>query len=368
MMAEATTQTALVPAAPVTKDVIVLSPDQESKALELQKQLNLGDSFSIISFGTDAQRDVTAVADQMLQGVKNRDSGAVGESLGKMMLQVRGLGLEHLDPKAKNGWVSRMLGRLTPVAEFIQKFEDVSGQVDKVVDKLETDKVQLIRDLTMLDKLYDTTLASYRNLELYIFAAQNAMRELDETILPAKQAEAEASGDIAKSQEFRDLVTHRNDLERKVHDLLLTRQLTMTSLPQIRQIQDTDKALVTKIISSVINTIPLWKQQIALAISMYNLENSTKGLTMVSSGTSEMIKKNADALRVGNAEARKVIEAGLFDIESVRHATDQLIGTLEDSIQIAEDGKKRRIAEQGALLECETKLKNTLRTLGTTNK
>jgi uncharacterized protein YaaN involved in tellurite resistance len=339
-----------------------LSLQQQQKVRELADKIDLDNTQSIISFGVEAQRELTNTADQMLQGVRNKDTGPVGDVLGELMLRVRGLGLDDLKPgDDKPNWFSRVvLRQVHPVAKFVQRYETVQGQVDSLASALEKHKVRLIRDVVLLDKLYDASLNYFHDLELYIAAAETKLRELDEDILPKLRAKAERSHEMLDVQRLRDITARRDDLERRLHDLRLTRQVTLQSLPQIRLIQDVDKSLINKVQSSILTTVPVWKNQLAMAITLWNQKQALRTQRMVTDTTNEMLARNAELLRTGNAQARTEIERGIFDIETIRKVNDELIATIEESIQIAQDGKRKRYEAEVEMERLEHELKQTL--------
>jgi uncharacterized protein YaaN involved in tellurite resistance len=347
-------QTAIIP-------LEALPPAKQQQVRELMTKIDIQDTQSIIAFGVEAQRELTASADQMIQRVRNKDVGPVGDTLSDLMLQVRGLGVDELRPGEKPNWFkSVILRQVHPIAKFVQRYESVQDQIDSLVVVLESHKAQLLRDVGMLDKLYDATVDYFHQLELYIAAASAKLREMDEQVLPALRARAEETRDMLDAQNLRDATSRRDDLERRLHDLRLTRQVTLQSLPQIRLIQDVDKSLVTKIQSSVLTTIPVWKSQIALAITLWNQRKALETQRAVTDTTNEMLARNAELLRMGSAEARKEIERGIFDIETVKKVNDELIATIHESIQIAEEGHRKRLEAETQMEQLEGDLKQAL--------
>ena len=258
-----------------------------------------------------------------------------------------------------------MLSKLTPLQKFIQQYEGIESQVDSMVVKLETEKRKLERDVVMLDGMYDDALVFFNELAWYIEAGEGKLTDVRENDIPALATKAEETGEMLDAQALRDLTERANDLERKVHDLKLTRQVTMQMLPQIRMIQDVDKGLVTKISSSVLTTIPLWKTQIAMAITIWNQASAVKTQKAVTDATNEMLAKNSTLLRQTSADARKEIERGVVDIETVKKVNADLIATIQESIQIAEQGQQARITASAELKEEEAKLKMALRNAST---
>ena len=336
--------------------------DAEAKARidKALAELNLKDSNSVIFFGARAQEQLTTISENMLEGVRNKDTGPAGQALSEMLTRLRGFKVDDLDPKNKPGFFGRILGSANPIARFVQQYEEVRKQIDGVSNRLDTHKNKLMEDIVKLDKLYDANLGYYHTLADYIAAGEEMLRRLDNDIIPGLAKAAEGGADMLKAQALRDTRTMRDDLERRVHDLKLTRQVAMQSLPSIRLVQENDKSLVTKINSTMANTIPLWKQQLAQAVTIYRASEAAKTVKEATDLTNELLKKNADMLRDANAETRKQIERGIVDIEAVKHAHAQLIATIEESLTIADEGKKKRAEAEKELVGLEASLKQTL--------
>ena len=336
-------------------------PQQERQEIdELMAEIDLGDSNSIIFFGAKAQQQVTEVSDRMLEGVRTKDLGGAGNVLGEMISVLRGFDLESLDPNRKPSFFARLFGRAKPLVKIFQRYEEVRKQVDLITDKLESHKTSLLTDITTLDRLYDATLNYFRQLERYIIAGEEKLRILDQETIPALEREAKQADDVLKAQKLRDLRAIRDDLERRVHDLRLTRQVALQSLPSIRLVQENDKGLVNKINSTLINTVPLWRQQLATAVAVYRSGDAAKTVKAATDLTNDLLESNAENLKMANAEARRQMERGIFDIESIKKANQLLIETIEESLQIADEGKKRRSEALNQLETMEAELKKTL--------
>ena len=339
-------------------------PEEKNRIDDLMKEIDLGDSNSIIFFGSKAQQELTTISDSMLEGVRNKDLGSAGNSLNDMVTVLRGFEVENFDPNDKPGFFARLwrklFGGITPVAKFIQQYEGVRKQVDVVTDDLEGHKTQLLRDITSLDKLYEANLEYFHNLELYIIAGEEKLKYINENMIPAAEKRAENTDDILGAQELRDIRSGRDDLERRIHDLKLTRQVAMQGLPSIRLIQENDKGLVNKINSTLVNTVPLWRQQLAQAVTIFRSAEAAKSVRNASDLTNELLEKNAENLRDANRTVREELERGVFDIDAVRRANENLIATVEESLQIADEGKRRRAEAEQTLEKLETDLKETL--------
>ena len=340
-------------------------PDEKARIDRLMDEIDLSDSNSVIFFGSKAQQELTSISDNMLEGVRNKDVGSAGEALNSMVSVLRGFQVEDYDPNERPGFLTRLwrklFGGVTPVAKFIQQYEGVRSQVDAVTDDLEGHKTQLLRDITSLDKLYDANLEYFHNLEFYILAGEQKLAYIDENIIPAAAKTAESSDEVLAAQELRDVRSGRDDLERRIHDLKLTRQVAMQGLPSIRLIQENDKGLVNKINSTLVNTVPLWRQQLAQAVTIFRSAQAAKSVKAASDLTNDLLEKNAENLRSANRTVREELERGVFDVNAVRKANENLIATVEESLQIADEGKRRRAEAEKALVEMETELKTTLK-------
>jgi uncharacterized protein YaaN involved in tellurite resistance len=326
------------------------------------RELDLKNTQTIIKFGSGAQGKLTAIADQMLDGVRNKDLGPAGESLRKMVGTLRGFDASELDPGARRSWWQRLLGKGAPIHDFVAKYEQVRGQIDTITDELLNHETTLLKDVKFLDKLYAQSLAFYHELGLYIAAGDAKLRELDTVVIPREEKDVEAEGkdQLIEAQELRDIRAARDELERRVHDMKLTRQVTMQSLPSIRLVQENDKSLVNKINSTMVNTIPLWKNQLSIALATFRSREAGKVVKEATDLTNDLLTTNAEMLRTSNAEIRKQIERGVFDIEAVKKANAEVIATIEDSLRIADEGKARRAAAEKELLHMEEELKQTL--------
>lgn len=333
--------------------------DQQRLATLVQ-EIDLKDSNSIIFFGTKAQEQLTTISDQMLEGVRNKDTGPAGASLNEMVAVLRGFDVDELDPRKRPGFFSRLINKSKPLTKIIQQYESVRNQIDVISEALERHKTKLLIDITALDRLYSANLDYFHTLELYIKAGEIKLHELDTKTIPALEREAETSEAVIKAQELRDLRSTRDDLERRIHDLKLTRQVTMQSLPSIRIVQENDKGLVSKITSTMVNTIPLWRQQLAQAITVYRSGEAAKTLKAATDLTNDLLASNAQNLKEANAQVRQQIERGVFDIETVKQANQTLIATIQESLQIADEGRRRRQEASVQLEACEDELRKTL--------
>ncbi|EAQ12248.1 MULTISPECIES: toxic anion resistance protein [Maritimibacter] len=357
--------TAVVLREPSTELVPLEAADAGQKA-EITKrmgELDMGNTQSIIEFGSSAQAELQTISQEMLSGVRNKDVGPAGDSLRDIVTTIRGFSVSELDMRRKRTFWERIIGKAAPAAKFAARYEDVQGQIDRITDNLLKHEHVLLKDIKSLDVLYDKTLDFYDELALYIAAGEAKIKELDETTIPAKAAEVDAAPEeqgVMKAQELRDLRAARDDLERRVHDLKLTRQVTMQSLPSIRLVQENDKSLVTKINSTLVNTVPLWETQLAQAVTIQRSAEAAAAVKEANDLTNELLTANAKNLRESNKVVRQEMERGVFDIEAIKTANAELIATIQESLQIADEGKAKRAAAEEELKKMETELKETL--------
>ncbi len=249
------------------------TPQPAKKELDgLISQIDMGNTESIITYGSEAQKELTEVAEEMLSGVRNKDAGPAGTALNKMVAELRGF-----QPDVKGGgiwgWLKRLFN-ISAVAQFVQRYETVQHQVEAIQSNLEGHQSNMLEDIVKLDKLYEKTLAYFKSLEHYIAAGEEKLRRVREDDIPVLEKKALESNDVIDAQALKDLTNAAMDLERKIHDLKLTRQVTMQSLPSIRLMQDNDKNLVNKIQSTIVNTLPLWKTQLAQALAIFRSQQA----------------------------------------------------------------------------------------------
>lgn len=348
------------------REIVTLEAAPAPLAADIRKrmdEIDIGNTQSIISFGSSAQAELQVISQQMLQDVKNKDVGPAGDSLRNMVSTIRGFSVSELDVRRSRSWWEKLLGRAAPFAKFVARFEDVQGQIDKVTNELLGHETTLLKDIKSLDILYSKTLDFYNELALYIAAGEAKLADLDTTTIPAKEAEVAAAPEadqVMTAQELRDLRAARDDLERRVHDLKLTRQVTMQSLPSIRLVQENDKSLVTKINSTLVNTVPLWETQLAQAVTIQRSREAAESIRSANDLTNELLTSNAENLQQANRVVRTEMERGVFDIEAVKKANATLIATIDESLAIADEGKRKRAAAEVELVKMEADLRDTL--------
>ncbi len=338
-------------------------PAVSAEIARRKSEIDLSNTQSIIRFGSSAQAELQTISQEMLTGVRNKDAGPAGDSLREMVTSLRGFSVRELDPNRKQSWWERLMGKANPMAEFMAKYETVQDQIDKVTGQLLQHEHVLLKDVKSLDKLYEKTLDFYDELALYIAAGESKIADLDADDIPAKEREVEAAPEdrkIVEAQELRDMRSARDDLERRVHDLKLTRQVTMQSLPSIRLVQENDKSLVTKINSTLVNTVPLWETQLAQAVTIHRSREAAGVVRDANDLTNDLLTKNSENLKQANREIRTEMERGVFDISAIEKANADLIETIEDSLRIADEGKSKRAEAEQSLVRMEGELKDAL--------
>ena len=333
---------------------------EQTKIELLSKEIKIEDAHSVIFFGAKAQEQINAVSDSMLEGVRNKDLGTSGDSLNALVTAIKGFDVDSLNPNIQQGFFSKLLGFASPAVKFLGRYEDVRGQVDKITDELEQHKTQLLTDITALDRLYDVNFDYFNDLELYIAAGVYKLKEMDDKILPKLREEAGESKKIAKKLGLTNIMATRNDLERRVHDLRLTRQVAMQALPSIKMVQENDKNLISKINSTLVNTVPLWKNQLAQTITIYRSAEAAKSVKNATDLTNDLLAENAKNLKEANAAVRTEVERGVYDIETIKLANQTLIETINDSLEIASKGQATRNAAESELLKIEAQLHDAL--------
>ncbi len=352
----------------IKKDGILRYEDADevtqTKMDVIASEVNIKDPNSVIFFGAKAQENINRVSESMLEGVKNKDLGHAADSLNNLVASIQGFDVDALNPNEKQGFFGKLFGMATPVQKFIGKYEEVRKQIDAITDNLEQQKTQLLTDITSLERLYKVNFEFFKELELYIAAGVHKLQQLDNEIIPKLEAEAAGNKKMQKALKLKDIVNTRDDLERRVYDLRLTRQVAMQALPTIRMVQENDKSLVSKISSVLVNTVPLWKNQLAQAITIYRSSEAAKAVKDATDMTNELLEKNAEALKEANRETREQIERGVYDIESIKKANQTLIDTIQESLQIAQKGKETRRAAEQELVEVENQLHDALLAAG----
>lgn len=364
-LADVAKVTAVVLAEPKGELVTMAAADKPTTA-EIKRRMaevDMSNTHSIVSFGSGAQAELQEISQAMLAGVRNKDVGSAGDSLRNIVSTIRGFSVSELDVRRQRSWWEKLLGRAAPMAKFVAKFENVQGQIDNITDDLLRHEHVLLKDIESLDMLYDKTLQFYEELALYLAAGEAKLEELDTKVIPKKELQVSKAAEnkaVMMAQELRDMRSAREDLERRVHDLKLTRQVTMQSLPSIRLMQENDKSMVTKINSTLVNTVPLWETQLAQAVTIQRSAEAAEAVRDPNDLTNKLLTSNAQNLRDANKVIHQEMERGVFDINAVKDANTNLIATINESLEIADEGKRKRAEAEAELKKMESELKTTL--------
>ena len=325
----------------------------------LARQIDLGDPASILRFGAATQARAAAAADAMLEGARNQETGAAGQTLSGLLSTLKGFDVTKLAEKP--GLFGRLFNKGGAEAtRIIQQYEGVKGQVEAIGDRLDTHRTRLLEDVERLERLYQATLDWFHALGAHVAAGEQVLLETDRGTIPLLERAADVPGDDLAPQRLRDMRAARDELERRTHDLRLTRQVAMQALPSLRLIQENDKALASKIHSVLANTVPLWRQQLAQALAIHRMREAGAAVQAATDLTNQLLTANAETLRQGNAAARAELERGVFDLEAVKRANAALVGTIEDSLRIAEAAREQRGRATQELVVCEQDIRRAL--------
>lgn len=346
--------------AKTVKLIDVIPEENREKAYQLAEQINPKDHQAMLSYGTPAQSKLLTFSHTMLEHVQKKDLGEVGEIISDLMKKLNEVSPDELKQDKKN-FLGKLFGKLSgSIQEVLSKYQKTGAQIDRISVKLERSKNGLLSDINVLEKLYEANKDYFNALNIYIAAGEIKLEELYNKTIPELKRLAEQSDDQMKVQEVNDMLQFADRLDKRLYDLKLSREITIQSAPQIRLIQNTNQALVEKIQSSILTAIPLWKNQVAIALTLIRQRHALEAQKQVSKTTNELLLKNAEMLKTNTIEAAKENERGLVDIETLKKTQENLISTLEETMQIQQEGRaKRRQAEQ-ELASMENELKQKL--------
>lgn len=337
-----------------------LRPEERARVDEIRESVDISDPQLVLQYGLPAQSKIAAFADQLLGDLRAKDAAEAREALTSLLARVRELDVESL-AKGSPGSRLPLVGRFVDsVKRFDTRYEKVSGTIERLLSSLERTRIGLLKDVTLLDRLYDLNLEHLRQLDLYIAAGDELLAEVETRRIPALEAEARASTDPLVGQRLADVRQAATRFERRLHDLKLTRMIAIQTAPQIRLIQGNNHSLVEKIQTSVNNTIPLWKNQIAITLSLYRQQQALAVQTAVSDASNEFLGRNAELLREGSAKVAREAERGMVDLDTLRKTNDDLIATIEETIRIQEEGHAQRVQAEAELLKLQSDLKRRL--------
>lgn len=340
-----------------------LPPERQAQARELATKIDVTDSQSIIIYGSAAQKKLGEFSNSMLDHVQNQDIGPIGDSLNELMYRLNEASPSELQAQDSNVF-KRLFGKVKQsVYEITAKYQKIGAQIDKVAVKLDKEKNGLLKDNDMLEQLYHKNKDYFDALNVYIAAGELKIQELDTTIIPEASRKAEETGDQMDVQVVNDLMQFEDRLEKRTHDLKLARQITIQQAPQIRLIQNTNQALAEKIQSSINTAIPLWKNQVAIALTLLRQKDAVTAQRQVSETTNDLMKKNSEMLKISAIETAKENERGIVDIETLQKTQNDLVETIQETIRIQREGKEKRKAAEIELATMEADLKDKLLTM-----
>ena len=340
---------------PVEMDERLLTEDERKAVEEFSHKIDIRDTNMILQYGAAAQKSVASFSENALNNVRSKDLGEIGQDLSQLVVELKGFGGE--EKKGILGLFKKAGNRLESMKA---EFSKVETNVDKIAQSLEQHQITLLKDVAMFDQMYELNLKYYKELTMYILAGKKRLEEVRATEVEELRKKAEASGLAEDAQAYNDMVNLCNRFEKKLHDLELTRMVSVQMGPQTRLLQNNDTLMIEKIQSSLVNTIPLWKSQMVLALGMEHSRQATAAQSAVTEMTNELLRKNAEALKMGTIATAKEAERSVVDIETLQHTNQQLISTLDEVLTIQKEGAEKRKAAEAELGRIEGELKQKL--------
>ena len=341
---------------PVQIDESMLTEAERKMVDDFSQKIDIGDSQMVLQYGAAAQKSVASFSESALNAVRTKDLGEVGDTLSNLVVELRDFGEEE-EKGGLFGFFKKAGNKLETMKAQYGKAE---ANVEKIIRELEQHQVTLMKDIAMFDQMYELNLKYYKELTMYIIAGKKRLAQVRSTDLEELRRKAEASGAAEDAQAYNDLAQMCERFDKKLHDLELTRMVSIQMGPQTRMLQNNDTLMVEKIQSSLVNTIPLWKSQMVLALGLENSRKATAAQTAVTNATNELLKRNADMLKMGTVATAKEAERSIIDIETLQHTNQQLISTLDEVIQIQKDGAQKRREAEVELGRIEGELKQKL--------
>ena len=350
------------PAAPDAKEAVAaldsaLTEEEKRIVDDFAAQIDLSNPDHVMLYGADAQKKISSFADSILSNVRTDNTGDVGDMLTNLITELKHFEGVGEQPK---GLKKLFFSAKKQIASIQAKYEDVSANVESIASSLEDHQVQLLKDVAMFNRLYDINMTYFKELTMYIVAGEKRLQEVRETSLKELRAIAEKSGDAMDAQKASDLNAQCDRFEKKLHDLKLTRQISMQMAPQIRLLQNNNSLLVERIQSTLVNTLPLWKNQMVLALGLEHSQQAMRAQRAVTDMTNELLKKNAQTLKMGTIETARESERGIVDMETLAATNQSLIDTINEVMRIQEEGRQKRAEAEKNLASMEHELKQKL--------
>ncbi len=341
---------------PVEMDDKLLTEEEKKAVEEFSHKIDIRDTNQVLQYGAAAQKSVASFSENALNNVRGKDMGEIGEDLSRLVVELKGFG-EDEEKKGLKGLFKKAGNKLETMKA---QYNKVEANVDKIAQNLENHQITLLKDVAMFDQMYELNLKYYKELTMYILAGKKRLAEVRSTELEELRKKAEQTGLAEDAQAYNDLVNLCNRFEKKLHDLELTRMVSVQMGPQTRLLQNNDTLMIEKIQSSLVNTIPLWKSQMVLALGMEHSRQATAAQNAVTEMTNELLKKNADTLKMGTIATAKEGERSIVDIETLQHTNQQLISTLDEVLAIQQEGAAKRREAEAELGRIEGELKQKL--------
>lgn len=338
------------------EELDVLTPEEKKMVADFAAKIDLRSSNAILQYGAGAQKKIADFSESVLENVKTKDLGEVGDMLAGVVTELKSFDEEE-EEKGIFGFFKKGGNKL---ANMKAKYDKAEVNVNKICDALEGHQIQLMKDIAMLDKMYELNTTYFKELSMYIAAGKKKLQDVAATELPELEAKAARSGLPEDAQAVNDLNALCNRFEKKIHDLELTRTISLQMAPQIRLVQSNDTVMSEKIQSTLVNTIPLWKSQMVLAIGVENSSRAAKAQREVTDMTNELLRKNAEKLKLATVETAKESERGIVDIETLKATNESLISTLDEVMKIQQEGKEKRRTAEAELNRIENELKQKL--------
>ena len=358
-LGEAAVEKQTVKSEPEKMDETILTAEEQQVVAEFAKQIDVTNANQVLMYGAGAQKNIADFSENALNNVRTKDLGEVGEALSSLVVELKNLDFDTTEEK--KGFFSGLFKKgKNQIDELKAQYSKAEGNVDRISEMLEQHQVALLKDVAMLDEMYNLNLQYYKELTMYIMAGRQKLEQVRAGELEELRKKAAASGTTEDAQAYNDMVNMCDRFEKKLHDLELSRMVSIQMGPQTRLLQNNDAMMIEKIQSSLVNTIPLWKSQMVLALGMENARKATAAQSAVSEMTNELLKKNAEMLKQGSVDIAREAERSIIDIETLQHTNEQLISTLDEVMQIQKEGAQKRREAETELRRIESELKAQL--------
>ena len=334
------------------------TPEEKEKIRKIKNEIDLTDSQMLLQYGAGAKQNIADFSENILRNIRAKDSGYVGELMTDLIASVEGLDFEALEKK--NGLSALFQKAEAKVKKFLGQYEKLEVQIDRIEGKLEEARMEMLKDIGMLDSMYEKNLQYFRQLQLYIAAGEEKIRELKEETIPALYREAQQSSDPMNAQLARDFQETVDQFEKKIYDLKTSKTIAVQTAPQIKLIQNSDKLLADKIQTAIQETIPLWKSQMVMALGLYRQQEALKLQRDITDATNQLLLKNSEKLKQNTLDVARESERGIVDIETLKKANENLISTMNEAVKIQQDGRKKRQEAEKELEKLEQDIRRSL--------